>query len=423
MRRRRRLSGQMRWPVLNGVGLTLAVLGCAPSEDAPPNYDAIFEQGRVALWALTVDDEQWRGLQADPETYVPASLTVGDRVYAQVGLRLMGRQLRPKRNLRIRFNSFVEEQRFFGVKRVNLRSGWGDPSMIREALTLSLMRRAGIPAPRWAFVWVELNGNGGLYTLVEQVDRKFLADRLGDRDGNLYKLERGGDLVYRGDAIDDYPLGIYELKTDEARAPWEDLIVLMRILAKASDEQLARALPSHLDVDGFLRALALNAWLVNMNAYPGTADNAYLYRATDGRFHYIPWDLPQSFGDYHGRSCGLSTEELIALDFASPTCGADRPLVDRLLGLPSLQRRYRAELETMTENMLRADLVLERARQLQQLIAEWVRRDGLKNIAYTEFEDSLERDLPNERDPERTPGLRRFVQARAEAATSFLAGP
>src|SRR5262249_53178961 len=110
-----------------------------------------------------------------------ATFSAGGETYKNVGLRFKGnasymassRGL--KRNLKIDFNHYDEEQSFHGLKSINLNAGAMDPTKAHEALSYAIFRAAGVPAPRTAFAQVTLTIPGkfdrellGAYTLVEQ---------------------------------------------------------------------------------------------------------------------------------------------------------------------------------------------------------------------------------------------------------------
>jgi hypothetical protein len=344
-------------------------------------------------------------------------------MYRRVGLRFMGNRERDKKTMRIRFNQFLSSRRFHGVKRINLRNNAGDPSLVREALALDLFRQAGVPASRSSFVWVSLRGEPwGVYTLVEQVDKKFLQDRFGKDRGNLYFIERGGLQEFEGDEARDYPYfdDQHELKTNEDAPDHSGLIELMRVLAQTEDADLPGALEGVLDVDGTLRALAVNSWLANMDSYPGTGGNLYLYRDASG-FKYIPWDLNQAFGNYHGALCVYFTDDLLELDPDDPTCPGPRPLVDRLLGAEVFRRRYHDHLQELVDGVLHPDAVAGRMEALRDLVWDRAHEDMLKGFENEEFEAAFSRDVPEEGDPERAPGLVPFVRARDRIIREILA--
>jgi hypothetical protein len=445
-----------RWKFFPVVPIVaLAAMACDAPWAGPPDYDAIFVHDRVVEWRITVSQEDLDHLlapapppecqecQADRDCwyrdgcpygcecsdgscvagYVPADVEVDGAMYERAGIRLMGNRSRAKKSLRVRFNRFRSDRRFHGVKRVNLRNNASDPSLVREALALDRFRAAGIPAPRAAHVWVTLNGEpSGVHTLVEQIDKKFLEDRFREDLGDLIKVERGGFLVYEGEDPAGYADfdAHYEYKTNAERPDHDGLVGLMRLLAEADDAELASALPGILDVDGALRWLAVNSWMANMDSYPGTGDNLYLYRGRDGRFHVIPWDLNQAFGNYHGRACLHFTDDLLALDPDTPTCRGPRPLVERLLGTGVFRASYHHHLRDLVDGVLHPDAVIGRMEVLRDTIQDRALEDPLKDFSNDEFEASFTRDIPEEGDPERTPGLAPFARERDRVVRGLL---
>src|SRR6266699_4980139 len=80
-----------------------------------------------------------------------------------------------------------------GMARVNLKSRYNDPSQMREALAWHLFRRADVPAPRHTYAKLAFDATyRGLFSVIEQVDKRFLKDHFGANcRGNLYKAYCG----------------------------------------------------------------------------------------------------------------------------------------------------------------------------------------------------------------------------------------
>jgi spore coat protein H len=88
-----------------------------------------------------------------------------------------------------------------GEKTFNLHAGVVDTSKMRDAIAYEIFRAAGVPAPRTAYVeltftvpGVYQNAPAGLFTLIEDVNKKFLERALPPGTGLLMKPEgmRGG---------------------------------------------------------------------------------------------------------------------------------------------------------------------------------------------------------------------------------------
>jgi hypothetical protein len=416
------------------AGLALAALApaCAPAWDAPADPDGLFAPDRVRSFELLLDDEAWVKLLVQPgadDEYVEAELVLDGHSFAPIGLRALGDPRAAQPAWRLRLDAFDPDLRLAGLKRVNLLPPRGDPSLVRQALGLELLRQAGALAPRAALAEVRVNGNGpGAYSLVEQVDRRFLKERLDEKQGALFQLERGGNLMYLGDAPALYPESVYEQKSEEETVPREQalpaLVDLMRLLALAPDDALGMALPEALALDETLRLLAALAWMAQLDSYLGTGHNLYLYADAQGRVHPIAWDLHQAFGNYHKSSCALGTDEMLALDPLRPTCGGARPLVDRLLGHPVLRARYQEILAELLAGPLSPARVQAGVARWRERARELAARDRLGEFDAQQFEASFEADWPAGDNPARVPGLLPFAAARDARCRQALAeGP
>jgi hypothetical protein len=371
-------------------------------------------QDRLVVWEIAVENEAWHQLLLQPDSYVLARVTVDGKLYDEVGLRLLGDPNHDKKSMRIQFDFVDPDQEFHNVKHINLLGDSGDPTLLRAAMALELFAGGSVPAPRHSFVRVTGVGGdaGGVYTLVEQVDRKFLRDRFGEDAGHLFKLETGASLAYLGDAGSSYDQAVYELEIGDAATGYQLLADFIKALNQTPAEALEKTMESMLDLDGFLRALAINSWLSNMDSYPGAGGNLYFYRDTDGRFHYIPWDLNQAFGNYHGAPCNYTTDQLLQLDPDNPACGNDRPLVARLLAVPSIRSRYHSRMSELLAGVLQPAAVIASLRGLHERIQEAAHKDTLKGFTNAEFDAALSTDLPSADAPKRTPALEPFIVQR-----------
>lgn len=103
---------------------------------------------------------------------------------------------------KVDMNEVVPGQAYYGLKKLSLENGVSSgrtedgvevTAYLSEYLAWRLMVRSGIISGRAAFARGHINGEVlGVYVHVEQVDKRFLAHRLGDDSGWLYK-HSGGD--------------------------------------------------------------------------------------------------------------------------------------------------------------------------------------------------------------------------------------
>ena len=179
-------------------------------------------------------------------------------------------------------------------------------------MSFRLYRDAGVPAPRTAYarVFVTVPGKHerkyfGLYSLVENVDKNFVADRGLGKGGAIFKPSMPDLFADLGDDWAAYEQS-YDPKTDLDRRPRS---VASSSSAgssrKASDEEFAARLGDFIDLDEFARFLAVTAWIGDLDSILTTGQNYYLFLdPKSGRFQFIPWDKDHTFGSWIGGDHG-----------------------------------------------------------------------------------------------------------------------
>ena len=83
----------------------------------------------------------------------------------------------PKRSWKITLESGTGH--LAGMTCINLKSMYNDPSQMREALAWRLFRHAAVPAARHTYGKLAFDATYyGLFSVIEQVDKRFLKDHL-----------------------------------------------------------------------------------------------------------------------------------------------------------------------------------------------------------------------------------------------------
>jgi spore coat protein H len=356
-----------------------------------------------------------------------------------------------KKSLKLDFNDAEKGRKFFGMTKLNLNNGAMDPSVLREALAYDVFRRAGVPASRTAFARVFITVPGkyereyaGLYTVVEQVDGTFLKARFGDKSGLLLKPERVNGLPYLGDNWAAY-VRQFEEKSGSKPKETKRFISFVRLVNLAGDAEFARQIDSFMDVDEFLRFLAVQTVLANLDSPLLTGHNYYLYlnSATD-KLAWIPWDLNEAFGGFMG---GGRAEDMMDLSIHKPFTRGNR-LAERILALDGATQKYDAILRGLIATNFTAQRLGEEMEAAANVIREAVRQD--RSLSLAQFERHLSENpgpvvagdgLPMRRGvepgfgpPRGGPGpggrgpmgpkpfLRQFVTKRIESIKEQLAG-
>ncbi len=263
-----------------------------------------------------------------------------------------------KRPLKLDFNRGAKGRRLLGAEELYLNNNVNDATQMREALAYELFRRAGIPAPRTAFARVYLTISGeverqhlGLYTLVEAVEADFLQRSFGTREGLLLKPEMMRGLEYFGGGWDRYR-DKYQPKQEGKPEDARRFIEFVRFIREAPPERFAEGLSEFMDPAPFLRFVALNSILANVDSFIGNGHNYYLFQpAAPGRASFIPWDLNEAFGMHpvSGPS-GYQLRTSILRPNADPN-----QLVERCVADPVLGPQYRATCSRLLEEVFVPD--------------------------------------------------------------------
>jgi spore coat protein H len=351
------------------------------------DYWTIFDDTRVRRADLLLTQTEWDQMWANPEAKATAradAIIFGERL-DEIGLRMRGqfslRESGDKKPWKIDTDFFVDGQEYHNLKQLVFINNVGDPSMLREKLAYDMLAFAGAPASHVCFVelWFDVTDDDeppifwGVYTMVERVDRKYVFNRFGSSDGNLYKAshaQRGPlDLVYYGENLTDYPTqnGLYSFEkvTDEEEADYSDIIGLMRVIdgvAYETPEDFAQALEPVFDVDTFLRYMAAVITLSNWDIYPYTGNNFYLYHDPEtDRFEWIPWDLAW------GEDVRTPLFEL-----AEFRLSPQAPLYENVFAVERYRQAYAAYLDLLNRTWFTYDNIYQRSSYFHELIAPYV---------------------------------------------------
>jgi spore coat protein CotH len=302
-------------------------------------------------------------------TEVKGAFSLNGKTFDNVGIRYKGHGTfmssfnSMKKPFKIAFDRYDKKGRLFNEAKISLNNNSMDASKIREAIAYDLFRESGVPAPRTAFAKVYLNVPGqyaqkylGLYTMAENVEERFLKERFGAKDGLLLKPEGASDLPYLGENWSAYEK-TYAPKSKATDAAKKRLTEFLRLIHQADDPTFESRIGTILDVNEFLRFLAVNAILVNHDSLLGIGHNFYLFlNPKTDRFVFIPWDLDLSFG---GFPMAGDPRKLVDLSLTHPQIGRNR-LIERLMAMKSVKEAYvKIVREIVSKNFAQAKLFNE----------------------------------------------------------------
>jgi len=274
---------------------------------------------------------------------------------------------------------------------------------------------------------VVINGESwGVYVSAQQFNKDFVKDWFGTTKGARWKVPgspRGrGGLNYLGEDVRDYKR-IYDIKTRDDQKSWADLIKLCKVLNETPADQLEKALQPLLDLDGALKFLALENALINSDGYWIRSSDYNLYQDEKGRFHIIPHDANETFrapeGPGMGRGGGGGPNANVRGVELDPFAGADdpnKPLLNKLLAVPSLRTRYLGYIRDIAEKWFDWKKLGPLAQQHQAVVAADVKTDTRKLYPTEAFAKGVTEDVEEQgfRGPRRSMSLKSFVEQRRE---------
>ncbi|MET0342601.1 MAG: CotH kinase family protein [Polyangiales bacterium] len=297
-----------------GVQAQFSVIG-EPNDAAATG---VFDQNKVRGYALTISSSDLNKINSRPsaEEWVRGTLVYEGKTYANVGVRYKGSVggfLYPCTNqqtvgpapgrkvgrcsIKIGFDKFVKDQRFFGLKTINLHSMGRDYSRLKERLGYSMFREMNVAAPRTMHATVTINGQlEGLFLAVEQIDDEFTESRFAEGGkGNLYK--------------EVWPMYNDEQTYRNALESNKSSSAAKMVAFKRAIDSGVNGVAQWMERDYIMRYLAVDRVIVNddgaMHWYCGSKmgnnvggvgnHNYYWYEALNSNREWlIPWDLDSS---------------------------------------------------------------------------------------------------------------------------------
>jgi spore coat protein H len=221
------------------------------------------------------------------------------------------------------------------------------------------------------------------------MDKDWLQKVYGENSGNLYKCTYPADLAYLG--IDQQAYKniqsnsatggrAYDLQTNEGADNYSDLVELITMLNQSVDAGFAAQISQKINVDGFLKAFAIDVATGNWDDYMYNKNNYFLYHnAGTGKFEFIAYDADNTFGvdwvdrDWATRNC---------LDWVTHSQGELRPLATKLLSISAFNTKFQQYLDTIARQIISPAFTFPHIDSLKTLITEAVTGDTYRTLDY-----------------------------------------
>ena len=429
--------------------ITIAALVLISADEAEPS-DVFWNNLKIHRFHLEMTEAEWGAMKAlDPNKglapaerlkkingeqrelhrsrfpWAEGSLTINGQHLNGIGARYKGNAsfnlMRGslKRNMKIKLDWTNKDQNYNSVETLNLNAGGLDPSKLRDAFSYWLFREAGVPAPRTTFADMTLTIPGryekehlGVYTIVEQVNKSFLKDRFGSKKGLLMKPEGIASVEYHGDDWRFYP-PLYRPDDQPSLVQSMRVMDFANVVNLSNEKQFRDSISSYLDIDGFLRFIAVNALIVNLDTLLAMPQNYYLHLSKDtDKFVFFPWDLDISFA---GWPLGGKPADQMKLSLAHPHSSDEHKLIDRLLAMESVKLRYDKIISQLVEGIFSKEQLIKKFEKLERTILDSRERD----TAAIESRNERGYPAPFGYQP---PSIREFIDKRTSSIKRQLNG-
>ena len=322
--------------------------------------DELYGTPKLLALKIEIPAPGLEALRKDAKTYAKGTVREGDKVFANVGIRLKGASgvqlLDRKPSLTLKFDEFESGQFFHGHEKIALNNALEDSSYLSEAIGGEIFRAAGVPAARVTFARVDLNGRDlGLYILSQPPNRDFLSDFFKKTKGNFYEGKSA-------DVTETLHLDFGKSPKDQA-----DLKALVNAAREPDLNQRLKKLATILDVERFLSFLAVEVFAWHRNGYVLARNNYRIYHdPVAARVVFIPGSLDELFSKVN-----------------APLLPEAKGLVARaILESPEGRRLYRERMTKLLGTALKPETLHARINDLAAKIRPAAARDANETKAF-----------------------------------------
>ncbi|RLL52250.1 hypothetical protein D8Y20_07575 [Mariprofundus sp. EBB-1] len=249
-----------------------------------------------------------------------------------------------KKSLLIKLDK--ESARWYGHRRMALRSMASDKALMREWMTWKMMAALGMKVPEVHFTRVTFNKGEktGLYLSIEWMGKEFLEGNNLDTRGEFYQPNDGahcGDL-YSPESV--------ELCFDKITpfGDFSNLKSMAKSVNAATNENIDTVLAKYFEDESIINWIAVNALVTNGDTYN---KNYWLYyHPTKEKWTVVPWDYNLTFGrtydQYATRKFRIFNDNFQY--YYPPDVGAGNPIKDKVLRNPALRKRLEEKIKHLT---------------------------------------------------------------------------
>eukprot|EP01124_Arcella_intermedia_P020435 TRINITY_DN2790_c0_g1_i1.p1 TRINITY_DN2790_c0_g1~~TRINITY_DN2790_c0_g1_i1.p1 ORF type:complete len:591 (-),score=107.41 TRINITY_DN2790_c0_g1_i1:82-1854(-) len=329
------------------------------------------------------------------DKYLSADFTYfdGQQAYSQAGIGIKLRGYSSRRYVKLNFKLKFYEERFFGLKVMNLKGEALDythlhDQAVQDALSVATGRKL-----RSSYVLLYINDIfRGLYWNWEDVDDAFIQSRFAEDSslGVFYKCDGNNNMTWLGDNVTTYKVLDNDLDGELAYAPENDLsgedsgygemVNLFAALNLSPESTFVRDFSEVFHFSKYVKQLIAEIATSNYDGYRWGGSNFFIYQSiVTGLWETIVYDNDRSFG-YPWKGSVTYMPELSPYDWVEDQVdenGEGRPLVTRIFKNEEARREFTHNFWVYLRTYFKEDgEVVERASKIAKLVEFGLRRDN-----------------------------------------------
>lgn len=420
---------------MKNLRITLIFIFALQISFAQTEGDSLFAPAKVHVIQLSFSQgNYWNLLTSgksfddanDTSTYIAGTVTIDGTVLDSVGIQLKGNSSyynypSNKKPFTFSFDEYKGNQRYDGLKNINLNNGYQDPTLMREKMFLDFLNEQNLFAPRANYAKLYINGTyWGLYLMVERVDKNFVKNRVGNKQGNLFKGDNASaacaTLQYHGVMSAYY--NCYTLKTNTTANDWSDLVNFCYEIYATDTTEFKDSLEAIFNTPSFIGSWAACNLFVDFDSYAFRyPHNYYIYHNTaTNKFDWITWDVSTAFGmDVPGT---VSQIENTSILYTTPP-SSNHPLTNRMLADSFYRAKYLNTVCRYANYSFLPSVLNPKIDSLTNLIRADIYADNQKQYSNQNFDSNIIKTINVGFD---IPGLKSFIANRSQSVLTELFG-
>ena len=262
-------------------------------------------------------------------------------------LKVLGSSTRIFKKKSIMIKLDKESARWYGHRRIALRSMASDKALMREWMAWKMMAALGMKVPEVHFTRVSFNRGEktALYLSIEWMGAEFLEGNNLDARGEFYQPN---DAAHCGDLYSTNQMDLCFDKITPQDKDYSNLISMAESVNEATNDNIDKVLAKYFEDESIINWMAVNALVTNGDTYN---KNYWLYyHSTKEKWTVVPWDYNLTFGRTYDQYA--TTAFRIFNDnfqyYYPPDVGAGNPIKDKALRNPALRKRLEDKIKHLT---------------------------------------------------------------------------